>query len=75
MATLSEKAANLALDIMKAKFHLPLVDGKINYEKIYDQIVIGIYAGDLVGVTQKEVDIAISCIEDLLEEHLNAQKD
>ena len=40
-------AGGLALDILQNGLHLPLKDGKINRDKIEDQITIGLYSNDL----------------------------
>lgn len=62
----SKIAGQLAFDILRNEFHLPLVDGKANRENIEDQIVIGIYSGQLTSITQEIVDLAIETIEDLI---------
>jgi hypothetical protein len=62
----SQRAGELAFDILRNEFHLPIVDGKINIENIEDKITLGIYTGDLVGITQEIVDLAVSTIEDLV---------
>lgn len=64
--TASQRAGELAFDILRNEFHLPIVDGKINIENIEDKITLGIYTGDLVGITQEIVDLAVSTIEDLV---------
>ena len=62
----STRAGQLAFDILRNEFHLPIVDGKANRENIEDQITIGVYAGELDGITQEVVDLAIETIEDLI---------
>jgi len=65
----ASQSAALALDILQNKLHFPLVDGKINREKIDDQIVIGMYAGELGPLTQEIVDLACDSIQDLMDEY------
>ena len=62
----STRAGQLAFDILRNEFHLPIVDGKSNRENIEDQITIGIYAGEINGITQEIVDLAIETVEDLI---------
>ena len=62
----SQRAGQLAFDILRNEFHLPIVDGKINRENIEDQITVGIYSGELVGISQEVVDLAIETVEDLI---------
>ncbi len=63
-----KKAGRLAFDIMRAGYHLPLVDGKPNYEKIEDEITIAMYAGQLGPVSQKVFDLAVWTIEETVKE-------
>lgn len=71
--TASQRAGELAFDILRNEFHLPIVDGKINIENIEDKITLGIYTGDLVGITQEIVDLAVSTIEDLVKVYAKKQ--
>jgi hypothetical protein len=65
MISVSQRAGQLAFDILHNEFHLPIVDGKVNRENIENQIILGIYSGQLVGITQECVDLAIETIEDI----------
>ena len=62
----SQIAGQLAFDILRNEFHLPIVDGKVNRENIEDQIIIGMYSGQLTNVTQEIVNLAIETVEDLI---------
>lgn len=64
----AEIATELALDIMMNSFHHPLVNGKANVEKIEDEIVKGIYAGELKDVNQEAVDMAIVFVNEIITE-------
>lgn len=66
MNIVSQRASKLAFDILHNEFHLPIVDGKVNRENIENQITVGIYSGELVGINQEVVDLAIETIEDLV---------
>lgn len=71
--TASQRAGELAFDILRNEFHLPIVDGKINIDNVEEQITLGIYTGDLVGITQEIVDLAVSTIEDLVKVYAKKQ--
>ena len=64
--TAAQRAGRLAFDILRNEFHLPIVDGKPNRENIEEHITVGIYTGELVGIDQEVVDLAVSTIEDLI---------
>lgn len=64
--TAAQRAGRLAFDILRNEFHLPMVNGKLNLENIEEQITIGIYTGELVGIDQDIVDLAVSTIEDII---------
>jgi hypothetical protein len=67
MKTLDSKiAGQLAFDILRNEFHLPINNGKVNRENIEEKIVIGIYSGDLLNLTQEIVDLAIETVEDAI---------
>lgn len=65
-------AGALAIDILQNQLHLPLTDGKINVEQIEDQIVIGLYSGELQPVTEEIVDLAISSVQDMVDLQIKA---
>jgi hypothetical protein len=62
----TQYAGEIALDILRNGFHQPIENGKINRDNIEEQITLGIYSGELKGVNQEIVDLAISVIEDLI---------
>lgn len=62
----SKIAGQLAFDILRNEFHLPINNGKVNRENIEEQIVIGIYSGQLLNLTQEIVDLAIETVEDTI---------
>lgn len=64
----AEIATELAIDIMMNSFHQPLVDGKANIEKIEDEIVKGIYTGELKAIDQETVNMAIVFINEIIAE-------
>lgn len=67
MKTLESKiAGQLAFDILRNEFHLPINNGKVNRENIEEQIIIGIYSGQLLNLTQEIVDLAIETVEDTI---------
>lgn len=67
--TNSELAGNLAFDILRNRFHMPLVDGKANRDKIEEEITIALYSGELKPLTQEIVDLAISTVDDMIEQY------
>ncbi len=64
----AELATELAIDIMMNSFHQPLVDGKANVEKIEDEIVKGIYSGELKNIDQEIVNMAVMFVDDIIAE-------
>lgn len=65
---IARQAGGLAFDIMQNKLHLPLTDeGKINVDKIEDEIVIGMYAGELGPLTDEVVNLAIDSVQDMVD--------
>ena len=64
----AEIATALAIDIMMNSFHQPLVDGKANIEKIEDEIVKGIYTGELKAIDQEIVNMAVMFVNDIITE-------
>lgn len=64
----AEIATELAIDIMMNSFHQPLVDGKANIEKIEDEIVKGIYTGELKAIDQEIVNMAVMFVNDIITE-------
>ena len=50
--------------------HLPLEDGKVNIDHIEDQITIGLMTGDLQPITQEIVDLAISTVQELVDQNM-----
>jgi hypothetical protein len=61
-------ATELAIDIMMNGYHQPLVNGKANIEKIEDEIVKGIYAGELKEIDQETVNMAVMFVDDIIKE-------
>lgn len=64
----AELATELAIDIMMNSFHQPLVDGKANAEKIEDEIVKGIYSGELKNIDQEIVSMAVMFVNEIIAE-------
>ena len=63
-------AGGLALDILQNGMHLPLDNGKVNIDHIEDQITIGLMTGDLQPITQEIVDLAISTVQELVDQNM-----
>lgn len=64
----AEIATELAIDIMMNSFHQPLVNGKANIEKIEDEIVKGIYTGELKAIDQEIVNMAVIFVNEIIDE-------
>ena len=60
--------SQIALDILQNDFHRPFVNGRCNRERIEDEIVIGIYKGELSPMNQEDVDFICSLIDSLITE-------
>lgn len=61
------QAGALALDILSQRLHLPLDEGKVNRDKIEDNIVIGLYSGNLQPISQNVVELAIASVQDMVD--------
>lgn len=61
------QAGALALDILTQRLHLPLEEGKVNRDKIEDNIVIGLYSGNLQPISQNVVELAIASVQDMVD--------
>lgn len=61
------QAGALALDILSQRLHLPLEEGKVNRDKIEDNIVIGLYSGNLQPISQNVVELAIASVQDMVD--------
>lgn len=66
MATYKVTAGTLAFDVLYNEFHLPLVNGKANRDRIEDAITVGMMQNALGYVDKETVDIAVGLIDDLL---------
>jgi hypothetical protein len=66
----SKTAGILAVDIMRNDFHRPFVDGKCNRDNIEENVTIGILSGALEYYVDQEIlDLAMSVIDDLIEQY------
>lgn len=64
----AETAGILMVDLMRNRFHEPLVDGKANRSKMEDAIMDGVMEGKLTYYIDKETaDLAFDLIDELLE--------
>jgi len=52
----AELQGQMVFHILEQGYHQPFVDGKANREKIEDEIVIGMYKGEIPACTQEDVD-------------------
>lgn len=63
----TEAHANMVIDIMANKWHIPFVNGKSNQDNIEDNIIAGMYAKVLPPMDQDDVDMVISLVDEMIE--------
>jgi hypothetical protein len=67
----AQAAGTLAVDILRRGYHVPLVDGKANRDKIEDHLVRDIYNEQIPYVlNQSIVDLAMDSIDALIEKRM-----
>jgi hypothetical protein len=69
------QAGALALDILSQRLHLPLDNGKVNRNKIEDNIVIGLYSGNLQPISENIVELAIASVQDMVDMQAKTLRD
>lgn len=65
---LAKQAGGLAFDIIRNELHFPIKDGKINVERIEDEIIIGMYSGELLPISDEVVELAIGVVQDMVDQ-------
>ena len=68
MLLTAETQANMVMDIMANKWHLPIVKGKSDRDNIEDNIIAGMYARVLPPMEQDDVDMIISLVDEMVTE-------
>lgn len=58
----------MVFHILEQGYHQPFVDGKANREKIEDEIVIGMYKGEIPACTQEDVDWICDLVDSMITE-------
>lgn len=56
----------MVFHIIEQGYHQPFVDGKANREKIEDEIVIGMYKGEIPACTQEDVDWICDLVDSMI---------
>lgn len=56
----------MVFHILEQGYHQPFVDGKANREKIEDEIVIGMYKGEIPACTQEDVDWICDLVDSMI---------
>lgn len=64
---------SIAFTMIQNDFHRPMVNGKCNRTNIEEQITIGMYAGALGPMTDKDVEFICDFIDDLTAEYGNVK--
>ena len=57
----------IAFDVIRNDFHRPIVNGKCNRESVEDNILEGVYSGQLQAINKADVDFVCDVIDDLIE--------
>ena len=58
----------MVFHILEQGYHQPFVDGKANREKIEDEIVIGMYKGEIPPCNQEDVDWICDLVDSMITE-------
>ena len=56
----------VAFDVLRNDFHRPFVDGRCNRRKIEDEITVGILAGKLGPMNERDVKFVCDLVDDLI---------
>lgn len=59
----------MVFHILQQGYHKPLVEGKANRERIEDKIIIGSYNNEIPPITDEDVDLIYTLVNELVEEH------
>jgi hypothetical protein len=62
----AEQHGEMVFTILFNDYHRPFVKGKANRDKIEEEIVMGIYRGEIPACSQEDVDMVINLVDDLL---------
>lgn len=65
----------IAFDVLRNDFHRPIVDGKCNRENIEDNILEGVYSGELQALNKADVNFVCDIVDDLILMHANGELD
>lgn len=66
MLLTAEQHGEMVFTILYNDYHRPFVKGKANRDKIEEQVVIGMYNGDIPPLSQADVDMVIALVDDLV---------
>jgi len=69
MLLTAEEQGQMVFHIIENYYHQPFVNGKANREKIEDEIVIGMYKGEIPPCTQEDVDWICDMVDTLIVEY------
>jgi len=69
MLLTAQQQGQIVFHILQQGYHKPLVDGKANRDNIEDEIVIGLYNGEIPPLEEDDVDLVYSMVNELISEH------
>jgi len=69
MLLTAEQQGQMVFHILQQGYHKPLVEGKANRERIEDKIIIGSYNNEIPPITDEDVDLIYTLVNELVEEH------
>ena len=69
MLLTAEQQGQMVFHILQQGYHQPLVEGKANRERIEDKIIIGSYNNEIPPITDEDVDLIYTLVNELVEEH------
>jgi len=63
----------VAFDVLRHDYHRPYINGKCNRESIEDNILDGVYKGELPAMNKQDVDFVCDLVDDLIEMYAKDQ--
>lgn len=69
MLLTAEQQGHMVFHILQQGYHKPLIDGKANRDRIEDEITIGSYNNEIPPITDEDVDLIYTLVNELIEEH------
>ena len=69
MLLTAEQQGQMVFHVLQQGYHLPLVEGEANRDKIEDEIVKGLYNKEIPPLNDEDVDVVCFLVNELIDEH------